>query len=895
MSNVCPLLLASASLLAPPQEVATFEAEFPDGVERTWIGPGFHGNRLQDWRLANGRLECVQSAEAKPCRVVHALDTSLSAEGESFDLSVRLAPLDEGPLPSGRTWAGFLIGAGAADIDHRLTALVHHRPAADGGMIAAVDDQGLATFRDFEHNVQQGNWGITGKLDDDECALVPGQIRSGPGYKARTGSAVRLDLHARRVDESWTLTLRVVDEGSERELSQSVLENLEDRHIDGSLALVSHRGPSGSSRGYWFDDFKAAGENLVLHEGREFGPIWAVQYTTSASVLKMTAQLPPLSLDREHVGTLELLEPDGEWHEVDRSTLVRPSNTLAFRVEGWGREAWQRLESVPYRVRFHLPTGPEATREFTWDGTIRAEPRGREFVLAAFTGNKHFTGGIHWNSNGVWFPHEELTDAVLSHDPDLLFFSGDQIYEGDLTGAQRRPLETAMLDYHDKWLRWCWAFQDLMRDRPTICIPDDHDVYHGNLWGAGGRAAKNQDAGGYTMPPDFVRMVERTQTSHLPDPYDPRPVEQGIGVYYTDLRYGGISFAILEDRKFKSSATPTVPAGDVKNGWFQNEDFDPVTEADVPGAVLLGERQLAFLNDWSTDWSDGVWMKVCLSQTIFANVATLPAKAKSGAVLPGLARPGPDDYPEGDRFAADCDSNGWPQTGRNRALRELRRGFAFHVAGDQHLGSFVRYGVDDFDDAGFALCVPSIANTWPRRWYPPTEGGNRRPGSPRYTGQFLDGFGNHVTVHAVSNPVVSGREPAALHDRAPGYGIVRFDRESRDITVECWPRGIDPTGPSAQQYPGWPVVVNQRDGYARQPLGYLPTLEIHGFETPVVQVIAEDSGEIVYTIRLAEPRFRPPVFAEGKHTVRVGEPESWIWQGTLERTTEDDVLRIGRR
>ena len=65
-----------------------------------------------------------------------------------------------------------------------------------------------------------------------------------------------------------------------------------------------------------------------------------------------------------------------------------------------------------------------------------------------------------------------------------------------------------MLDYHDKWQRWCWAFRGLTRERPCITIPDDHDVYHGNVWGAGGRAAKRPDDGGYIMPPEFVNMVQ---------------------------------------------------------------------------------------------------------------------------------------------------------------------------------------------------------------------------------------------------------------------------------------------------------------------------------------------------------------------------------------------------
>jgi hypothetical protein len=50
-----------------------------------------------------------------------------------------------------------------------------------------------------------------------------------------------------------------------------------------------------------------------------------------------------------------------------------------------------------------------------------------------------------------------------------------------------------------------------------------------------------------------MNMIQPTQVSHLPDPYDPTPVQQGITVYYTELNLGGISFAILEDRKFKSA------------------------------------------------------------------------------------------------------------------------------------------------------------------------------------------------------------------------------------------------------------------------------------------------------------------------------------------------------
>lgn len=82
----------------------------------------------------------------------------------------------------------------------------------------------------------------------------------------------------------------------------------------------------------------------------------------------------------------------------------------------------------------------------------------------------------------------------------------------------------------------------------------------------------------------------------------------------------------------------------------------------------------------------------------------------------------------------------------------MRKGFALHVAGDQHLGFAARYGVEAFGDAGYVLTAPAGGNLWPRRWFPPEPGVNPMPWSPRNTGHFLDGFCNRITVLAVANP-----------------------------------------------------------------------------------------------------------------------------------------------
>ena len=134
-----------------------------------------------------------------------------------------------------------------------------------------------------------------------------------------------------------------------------------------------------------------------------------------------------------------------------------------------------------------------------------------------------------------------------------------------------------------------------------------------------------------------------------------------------------------------------------------------------------------------------------------------------------------------------------------------------------------------------------------------------------------------MSVAAVADPLVTGRQPALLYDRATGYGIVRFDRKTRDISLECWPRFADPNSLEGKPYPGWPIVISQFDNYGRAAKAWLPNLKFRGLADPVVQVVDEKTGEIVYTVRARGDSFQPKVFAVGAYTIKCGEPgtESW--------------------
>jgi len=246
-------------------------------------------------------------------------------------------------------------------------------------------------------------------------------------------------------------------------------------------------------------------------------------------------------------------------------------------------------------------------------------------------------------------------------------------------------------------------------------------------------------------------------------------------------------------------------------------------------------------------------MKCALSQTTFCNAATLHGG--------GLRR-----------LIADYDSNGWPQTGRNKAVDALRRGFAFHIGGDQHLATVVRHGIDAWNDGAWSFAVPSICNFYPRAWVPSRPAHNWKKGMQEHTGEFRDGFGNLITMHAHTNPRKVEREPVWLHKGMPGYGIVRFDKAARKITIECWPIYADPKDPkTGGQYVGWPITIAQADCYGRKAAAWLPALKVSGAADPVVQVVDEATQEIVYTLRIKGTTFRPKVFKLGSYSIKVGE------------------------
>lgn len=247
-------------------------------------------------------------------------------------------------------------------------------------------------------------------------------------------------------------------------------------------------------------------------------------YTHDRGVLKLSAQLFPLKPGEPRLVRLEFKEGDA-WKEVAKAEVIELGWSALFRIEKWANN-----RSVSYRIRH----GEKAM----FEGLIREDPIDKDIIVV---------GNLSCNSSRTKGPRPQIIANLIKQDPDFLFFAGDQTYHHTQHTAG--------------WLQWGLQFREIIKNRPVVTIPDDHDVGQGNIWGEGGKEATNPNgtSGGFFYPAAYVNMVQRHQTAHLPDPFDGEPIKRGIGVYYTNLKVGGIDFAILEDRKFKSGPLGKIP------------------------------------------------------------------------------------------------------------------------------------------------------------------------------------------------------------------------------------------------------------------------------------------------------------------------------------------------
>ena len=751
MKSVFSLLLCA---VVGAYAAGEHKSDWHNTHDRVFLGGSYWANPMEDWRVIDGAAECTTGGAY---RNIQLITHELTNPKGSFEMFVTIKRVHTAQKDTG---AGFAIGTRADIDDHRA-----HAFAAAGVLAGAIDGQ-----------LKVGN--KTAKLKGGYPEEYLLKLTGKPA-----GPQVALTLAAHAVDGG--------------KLLGSVSTKVPAEKVLGNISLVNNLSPRKSRRGggpkngsrHRFSDWNVSGDAFIVDLSRRFGPILWSMYSLHDSrskegfIVKLSALTGPLGAKDNKSVELKV-KRDGEWKSLGQAKLDTDAWTATFRITNW-----DETKSVPFRLTYRKQHRDGSAAEHFWTGTIRANPKDRPLTIGGLT-----------CQNDYGFPYKPVADNLLRLNPDMLFFSGDQLYESHGGyGLIREPAGPAILNYLRKYYQHGWAFREAMRDRPTFCIPDDHDVFHGNIWGEGGakfdNSTKDPSKGGYREPARMVNVVHKTNCGHHPDPYDKTPVKQDISVYYGDFVYGGVGFAVLGDRQWKSGPN-RVTEGLKRSDHVIDPNFD-TSRLDKPGLELLGERQEKFLRYWSKDWRKHN-MKVLLSQTVFGAVATHHGRY--------------DGY-----LKADLDSGGWPQTARNRTVDILRDSMALHINGDQHLASLVQYGDKQSRDSIWSFCTPAIAAGYPR-WWRPDELGMPHQNRPAHglpnTGEFRDGFNNHVYVYAVGNPEVGTKKNRyeKAHQKGSGFGLITVDTKKKTYKMDCFRFSIDATdGKPGNQFPGWPVTIHQRE------------------------------------------------------------------------------------
>ena len=773
------LRAASGGMLGvalPAARPAARQRAVPEGTaavagDRRWLGRAYWANRLQDWRLAGGRFECVAPRRRKGLRTVGVLTRDLLPGDLSAQLTVRT-----GTLATGLGFSGFLIGVGGGGLDYRAAALAQAASGTSGGLLCVYEADGNVRFREHTNETNQ--------------LAYASQPLSASTTARRTRSLseqVELRLTITSTGSGiFDVTLVAVDAVTGAQLSSGTLSGVADTRLVGGVSLVSSPATDSAAR-HWLASFSASGAKVAVHEDRALGPIVGTLFTVASGTFKCTTQFMPIGPGDPQTASIEFRRVGTETWTAGPVATIGTGYIAMFRVDGW-----DALSDWEYRVNYGLGT-PLA---HTYYGRVAREPiAGTPLTVAMLNctihsyrsldvstpGNTRLPGGRYlglYTQDNLYFPHAATANNLIKVDADMVVALGDQFYENRPTLIDPSP--APVLDSLYRYYLWMWSFRDLTATTPCVVLVDDHDMYQGNLWGHAGAAAPSRDfqQGGYVKDPSWVNVMQAIQCGHNPDPYDARPVLNGISVYYASFTYGGVNFAVLEDRKWKTGDADGL-----------DQYGNPYSAAELQ---LLGQRQEQFLSAWAS--SHPGLPRVCITQTLLACLQT-----------------------EADgRPSLDHDSNGYPSSGRDVAVQLLRSASALVLCGDQHLGAVVRHGVSSFTDGPVQFMSPALGAGF-SRWFEPASTLPNGTGLP-HTGDWTDGFGNKLRVLAVANPVVSRKTYAASYGKSKhdlgdrglkreGFGVVRIDPVLAEFRLECWPWNADATSPTAQQYAGWPLSV----------------------------------------------------------------------------------------
>ena len=317
------LLSISCTRLTQDRSFTSYWEQQPD---RYWIGPEFWANRLQDWKIHNGRVECLNGL--MPMRTLHVIDHYISDKTGTIKMTVITGRFNDFPPMSESDWTGFLIGAGDLEMNYRARALIHKNHGNGGGIIAAINGKGYPVFIDNE----------TGYI------IEPASYSGNPAIITQA-QPVRLVLELLPQGNQYILKITASNINTPDNNTSSSIIIDDPNRLSGNIALIANGGANNNGQSFWYTDWKVGGSKIITTTEQQYGPIMGVLYTLSHNTLKLTAQLAPVSAADEQEVTLEMVDTEtGKWKEITSTQIWLPGYIAQFRINQWnpGTDA-QRL------------------------------------------------------------------------------------------------------------------------------------------------------------------------------------------------------------------------------------------------------------------------------------------------------------------------------------------------------------------------------------------------------------------------------------------------------------------------------------------------------------------------------------------------------------------------
>ncbi len=252
--------MASTVCSARAGEFRSNWAETPD---RVWIGPDWRANGVEDWRIHDGRLECVQPG------VRTAFLATRTLEG-SFQLSVRTGMLGKPDTLDKRGFTGFFFSNMGKD-DYKTEDLPRSATSLKT-FLAGLDGEGrLMVF-----------W------------VRDAVVLSKKRLARHENEDIRLEFRAVPVGKGYSLEFAAFDHKTGKLLDRLPLDGDDEysaelpKPIDGEFPAEALNGyvalaawsPSATDGGkprtpvrHWYRDFKLSGENVEVHHERRHDPL----------------------------------------------------------------------------------------------------------------------------------------------------------------------------------------------------------------------------------------------------------------------------------------------------------------------------------------------------------------------------------------------------------------------------------------------------------------------------------------------------------------------------------------------------------------------------------------------------------------------------------------------